>query len=293
MTSRSVWGLRPPTNEIIYDSEVESVVSLASMDDEVESLMSTFEAAEEVPSKKDSTRGELVTLKIYRDNFIPRNEFMQGVVKDKRSNDENLVLTSKRGQYRVYTAAQVVDLIDLVTTKGYAAAAAGRKVGIKERTAQGYVRQYYLDEQQCVPIPGRVHNNGDAEVESLVNTCEVVEELVEFLLAFFKDDPTRTLEEAKVALEAGFPPVTISLPALQTVLRETCGLTYKEVQISTDVIDTWRALQDLDILRTCVFLDIAGFNLDRFGWMKREATPMAQNVVILGAICEIGILKVQ
>ncbi|KAI8059093.1 hypothetical protein BC940DRAFT_12844 [Gongronella butleri] len=133
----------------------------------------------------------------------------------------------------------------------------------------------------------------DAEVESLVNTCEVVEELVEFLLAFFKDDPTRTLEEAKVALEAGFPPVTISLPALQTVLRETCGLTYKEVQISTDVIDTWRALQDLDILRTCVFLDIAGFNLDRFGWMKREATPMAQNVVILGAICEIGILKVR
>ena len=60
-------------------------------------------------------------------------------------------------------------------------------------------------------------------------------------------------------------------------------------------------MQDLDYLRTCVFLDEAGFNLHLrrgYGWAKRGVTPKVMvpsskgpNITIMGAICELGIVN--
>jgi len=69
-------------------------------------------------SSKDPIRGELVTFKKYREDYVRRSEPMLEVVHDKPSRGKNFVLTPRRGQYRKYAIAQVEELVELVTTKG-------------------------------------------------------------------------------------------------------------------------------------------------------------------------------
>lgn len=61
------------------------------------------------------------------------------------------IIPNVRGPYRRYTPLQAQELFELVIELGMSARKAGAIIGIKERTAQHYVKLYKDDDKQRLP----------------------------------------------------------------------------------------------------------------------------------------------
>jgi transposase len=184
---------------------------------------------------------------------------------------------------------------------------AGQLAGINPRTAQDYVKKYREDQEQRVPVPGgdRSHSRG--------GNRKLFDEHTIFLIKFWDEKPSATLEEARQVLAIEFEGLDITLSGLRKHVIKHCRLTLKKLEklparrVSDDILDLrrkmvleWKTDENLDYMSTCVFLDEAGFNMHLrrgFGWSKKGTpaktvipTQKGVNITIMGAICELGVV---
>ncbi|KAI7902936.1 uncharacterized protein BX663DRAFT_561018, partial [Cokeromyces recurvatus] len=225
-------------------------------------------------------------------------------------------------QYRKYTEQQINDLFRLVFQKHMFASEAARETGIVVRTAQDYVRKArLLIEERRLAECMEVDTDEEIVVTEPVKSKErkygnqkLFEEHSIFFLEFYEKHADATLNEARKAVMDAFPGLEITVSTISKHLTKRCGLTMKKLEklpaarneLSTlekrkEKILEWMGMSDFDYLRSCVFIDEAGFNLHikrTFGRSLR-GTP-AKTIVsaqrgvsisIIGAMCELGIVN--
>ena len=211
-----------------------------------------------------------------------------------------------RGAYRDYSSQQIQELIDLMICCGMSARQAGLSTGIVIRTAQHYVRQYRLKEDpEWLPGKKDSHIGG--------NNRKLTEDHTKFLMEFYDNNASAVLWEARDALYAKFPTLSIDLSNVHRHLVNHCSLTLKKlnkllakrnsqktIEARIARINEWIADPIMDYTTNCVFVDEAGFNTylrRNFGRSKR-GTPAKQvvpsnrgiTISIIGAICELGVI---
>jgi len=188
-----------------------------------------------------------------------------------------------RGSYRRYNDDQIEKLFDLVIEEGRTAKEAALITGFNIRTAQHYVKRYNDDEERRLPVCHR--------------------------------KPRIGAEDIRQKLCGTFTGLSISVSALHRHLVQKCRITLKKLEqlsaardadrvinLRTEKVEEWEAMQDLDFARNCVFIDESGFDLhiqrnfgrSLKGTPARGTVPTGRGVTvsILGAISEAGVIDI-
>ncbi|KAG0173073.1 hypothetical protein DFQ30_008978 [Apophysomyces sp. BC1015] len=125
------------------------------------------------------------------------------------------------GAYGEYNDDQVTRLLNLVASTGMSAAAAGRLVGIVEKTSQYYVRKYNENQRQEFPTQetapkrrGPKPKLGEARAGRFVQ--------------FIDDNPTPILSDITDDLCKAFDSLSITPSAVHNHLVSRCAITLKE-----------------------------------------------------------------
>ncbi|KAG0176235.1 hypothetical protein DFQ29_006394, partial [Apophysomyces sp. BC1021] len=125
----------------------------------------------------------------------------------------------RRGAYRQYNDDQLAQLLHLVTACGVTAAAAGRQVGIKERTAQNYVKMYYANQKESHEKEKALKRGPKPKLTAAHS---------QHMIKYVDENPTSILEDVKKDLCDAFEGLTISTAAVHKHLVGKCRITLKK-----------------------------------------------------------------
>ncbi|KAI8092319.1 uncharacterized protein B0P05DRAFT_568488 [Gilbertella persicaria] len=206
---------------------------------------------------------------------------------DKPKNPNTKSQTSDRNtkrQHRSYKEEQIKELKDIVALKQFSTTQAGFIVGINERTARYYMKEYKNDEAKG--LPGRKSKN--------IKTGKLEQLHKEFLDSFFANNSEAMAWQARDALLESFPEIgSISLLSLYEYLDESPS-TFRNLKSVVVPRKTQITLEsepkpNIDWNQSCVFISKAGFQLHT--GQSKKGMSVKSKATVFKATCENGVIE--
>lgn len=208
-----------------------------------------------------------------------------------------------RGKYKKYGEEQIAKLIK-GCEDGLSIRKSAIESGVPPSSANILVKRYNKASNGILPTLS------DKKPRSSI---KLFPEHTAFLIDYFDDNPSATIEQAKNELCEKFKDFNISKSGLQKHIKDNCALTLnqtekytmdrdliKTIRLRFDIITDWKRI-GVDFMKNCVFIDEACFNshmVRNRTWSKvdkpdvvKAPTQKGVNISIIGCISPFGTIN--
>lgn len=254
--------------------------------------------------------GEIIMLTDFDspvDNDIQMNETSEENIEYITTELGSIHIANDKRKKNKYGAENIRRFIEILQEEGVSVPVAAKRCMIPRSSAYKLFAEFNSGDGTVLPAgPSKKKGNrGTAK--------KLLPEHTKFLVLYFDEHSSSTLEMAQDALVSQFEGFTISLPALWKHLTEKCFFTLKQaslynrerdadrtLRLRHEIVSKWKEI-GVDFQKNCVFIDEAGFNTQMMrgrAWSRvgepAKVTVHSKkgvNVSIIGCISPFGTIN--